>query len=58
MSTIPYTATAILLTVTIWSQTIPYINHIDELETLCQYGTVITMAGIQVMMAIWDREKS
>jgi len=58
MSTVPYTATAVLLTVTIRSQTVPYINHIDELETPCQYGTVITTAGIRLMTAVWDREKS
>ena len=58
VSTVPYTAMAVLLTVTIRSQTVPYINRIDKLETPCQYGTVITTAGIQLMMAVWDREKS
>jgi hypothetical protein len=58
MSTVPYTAMAVLLTVTIQSQTVLYINCIDKLETPCQYGTVITMARIRLMMAVWDREKS
>jgi hypothetical protein len=49
---------AVLLTVTIQSQTVLYINCIDKLETPCQYGTVITMARIRLMMAVWDREKS
>jgi hypothetical protein len=52
MSAVPYTATAVLLTVAIRSQTVPYIN---ELET---YSTVITTAGIQLMAAVWDRKKS
>ena len=58
MSTVPYTATAVLLTVTIRSQAVPYINCIDELETPRRYSTVITTAGIRLVTAVWDGEKS
>ena len=50
--TVPYTATAILLTVVIRSPAAPYVNHIHEFESLRRYGTVITTAGIRVKTAV------
>ena len=55
MSTVTYTATAVLLTVTIRPQTVPYISRIHELESPRRYGTVITTAGIRLMTAVRDK---
>jgi len=52
LSTIPYMAMAILLTVSIWPQAVPYVSHIQEFEFPCQYSMVVTMASIWVKMAV------
>ena len=54
LSTVPYMATAVHLMVSIWPRAIPYVCHIHEVESPCQYGMVITMASIWVKMAIWN----
>ena len=46
------TATAVLLTVVIRSQAVPYVNHIHEFESPRRHGTVITTAGIRVKTAV------
>jgi len=51
LSTVPYTATAVLLTVVIRFRAVQYVNRIHEFESPLQYGTVITTAGIWVKMA-------
>jgi hypothetical protein len=52
LSTVPYTATAVLLTVVIQSRAVPYVNRIHEFESPRRYSTVITMAGIRVKTAV------
>jgi hypothetical protein len=55
LSTVPYTATAILLTVSIWPQAIPYLSHIHMFESPHRYGTVVATAGIRVRMVVRDK---
>ena len=52
LSTIPYTATAVLLTVSIRPWAVPYGRRIHEVESPRRYGTVIATAGIWVKTAI------
>jgi len=44
MSTVPYTAMAVLHTVSIQPLAVPYLSHIDEFESGHRYSTVITTA--------------
>jgi hypothetical protein len=52
LSTVPYTATAVLLTVSIRPWAVPYGRRIHEVESPRRYGTVIATAGIRVKTAI------
>jgi hypothetical protein len=54
MSTVPYTAMAVHLTVSIRPRTVPYVNHIHEFKSPRRYGTAVTTAGIRVMTAVQD----
>ena len=40
LSTVPYTATAVLLTVNIWPRTVPYFSRTHLFESIRRYGTV------------------
>ena len=44
LSTVPYTATAVLLTVSIRPRTVPYFSRTHLFESIRRYGTVTIMA--------------
>jgi hypothetical protein len=52
LSTVPYTATAVLLTISIRPRAVPYVSRILEFESHRRYRTVITTAGIRVKTAV------